>query len=294
VRRSTQKRLPAFHKSPLPEGSYAKQRLTRGRTGKPVAGMTWVKVWRGFLRDEKLHFIHKHYGPDAIVFWIGTLTECDDHGRLTMPGEVFADVCKMEFKRVFEYMQIFSRFGLVTICNADVTECNGDLLKVNNWDKYQHSESYLRVKRHRKKTVTECNGDVTGAKRSVTEEEEEEGEVEEEGDKSNRSFAKFWAAYPKKVGKKPCEQKWRTKKLWRMGLYLLRDVETRKAKDRKWLEGYIPNPLTYLNQERWNDELEVGHGDQKSKPSGNSVRDRIRRAQGNNAIIDVTPDKESH
>ena len=25
----------------------------------------------------------------------------------------------------------------------------------------------------------------------------------------------------------------------------------------KWLEGFIENPTTYLNGERWNDEIEV-------------------------------------
>lgn len=258
-----------------------------------MSGMTWVKLWRGCLRDEKLQYIHKHHGPEAVVFWIGLLTECNQDGVLTMPGEVFADVVNMEFKRVFEYMQIFSQFGLVTICNADVTQCNGDLVKISNWEKYQRSDSYTRVKRHRRKGVTQCNGDVTPAKQFVTTEEEEEEEVEEEEEKIHRSFARFWGEYPKKVGKKPCEQKWRTKKLWRLEKKIIQDIHSRKAVDRKWHEGFIPNPLTYLNQERWEDEIEVWHADKK--PSSNSVQDRIRRAQGaNNTIIDITPDKEPH
>ncbi|RME80440.1 MAG: hypothetical protein D6775_16145, partial [Caldilineae bacterium] len=37
---------------------------------------------------------------------------------------------------------------------------------------------------------------------------------------------------------------------------LIADVKRRMAHDRKWIEGYIPNPLTYINQNRWEDEIE--------------------------------------
>lgn len=34
-------------------------------------------------------------------------------------------------------------------------------------------------------------------------------------------------------------------------------LKDQKSKDRKWLAGYIPNMSTYLNQERWNMDIEV-------------------------------------
>ncbi|HHH31521.1 MAG TPA: hypothetical protein ENK57_24675 [Polyangiaceae bacterium] len=69
-------------------------------------------------------------------------------------------------------------------------------------------------------------------------------------------FDAFWAAYPKKVGKKPCREKWRAKKLDRIADRIIADVERRKREHRPWLQGFVPNPLTYLNQERWEDEIE--------------------------------------
>lgn len=33
-------------------------------------------------------------------------------------------------------------------------------------------------------------------------------------------------------------------------------LKDQKEKDRKWIEGYVPNMSTYLNQERWNLEIE--------------------------------------
>ena len=69
-------------------------------------------------------------------------------------------------------------------------------------------------------------------------------------------FEIFWKAYPKKVGKKNAERAFL--KLEGVSLdALLRAVEAQKN-TRQWQEDggrYIPNPSTWLNQGRWEDEL---------------------------------------
>jgi hypothetical protein len=69
-------------------------------------------------------------------------------------------------------------------------------------------------------------------------------------------FAEFWEAYPSKTGKKPAEEKWRQKRLDAHADAIIADVRKRITKDRRWLDGFIPNPSTYLHQERWNDEMQ--------------------------------------
>ena len=68
-------------------------------------------------------------------------------------------------------------------------------------------------------------------------------------------FEDFWKAYPKKRKKKTAKEIWRRKKLDRLADQLIADVGKRQAQDTQWKEGYIPDPTTYLNQERWEDEL---------------------------------------
>lgn len=68
-------------------------------------------------------------------------------------------------------------------------------------------------------------------------------------------FDDWWAAYPKKVGKKPALQKWRSRGLDAVADALIADVLHRAANDDGWLRGYVPDPLTYLNQDRWEDDL---------------------------------------
>lgn len=74
------------------------------------------------------------------------------------------------------------------------------------------------------------------------------------------SFETFWKQYPKKVAKKKVEQKYN-------------QLATSKQKEEEILQGlksytekwriektnltYIPNPLTWLNQERWNDDVQI-------------------------------------
>jgi len=88
------------------------------------------------------------------------------------------------------------------------------------------------------------------------EEEEKEKEKEEEKEESiNVSFGVFWDLYGKKKGSKDsCEKKWNK----------LKDVERVKIIETlpdfkasvKEIQ-YLPFPETYLNQKRWNDELEI-------------------------------------
>ena len=69
-------------------------------------------------------------------------------------------------------------------------------------------------------------------------------------------FDEFWAEYPRKVKKQDALKKWKSKKLDAKADELIADVKNRKQNDRRWLEGYAPDPTTYINGERWNDEIE--------------------------------------
>ena len=74
-----------------------------------------------------------------------------------------------------------------------------------------------------------------------------------------QEFLDFWAAYPKKTGKDAAYRAWQTKKRERRLPAIDELLEAvRKAKaSSQWQEDggkYIPNPSTWLNQGRWEDE----------------------------------------
>jgi hypothetical protein len=71
-------------------------------------------------------------------------------------------------------------------------------------------------------------------------------------------FQSFWDAYPTKVGKAKALESWnRISPDDELVATILSGIERSKPSQR-WREGIIPNPSTWLNQGRWDDELPVG------------------------------------
>ena len=84
---------------------------------------------------------------------------------------------------------------------------------------------------------------------------------EEDKDKEDKNnFEKFWTEYPRKISKKKAEQVFLKispdNELFKK---IMSTLETAKRLP-QWTKDngqFIPHPTTWLNQERWNDELEV-------------------------------------
>lgn len=74
-------------------------------------------------------------------------------------------------------------------------------------------------------------------------------------DKDKLDFYEFWNLYPNKVGKVKCEPKWNKLNLEQQTKILSTLPTFIKNKP---FESYThPNPETYFNQERWNDEIVI-------------------------------------
>jgi len=72
-------------------------------------------------------------------------------------------------------------------------------------------------------------------------------------------FDKFWTAYPRRVGKRAAQAKWKTLKLNPLLDQILRAVEAQK-KTESWRKDngqFIPHPATWLNRGSWDDEIDV-------------------------------------
>ena len=80
------------------------------------------------------------------------------------------------------------------------------------------------------------------------------------------AFERFWKLYPRKIGKRAAWLVWKRQIQPRQrGLLTILTVElvidalTRQVKDGHFSEetSYIPHPRTWLNQGRWEDEIET-------------------------------------
>jgi hypothetical protein len=69
-------------------------------------------------------------------------------------------------------------------------------------------------------------------------------------------FVEFWAiwppGHPRKVGKQQALNKWASLGCAEITAHILAHVEWLKTTD-DWKRGFVPQPCTYLNQQRWVD-----------------------------------------
>jgi len=71
-------------------------------------------------------------------------------------------------------------------------------------------------------------------------------------------FAEFWEIWPKtdrKQAKAECLKRWKARGLEAESAAIIAGVLAKK-KTKKWLDGYEPAPLTFLNQRQWTDDIE--------------------------------------
>ena len=81
----------------------------------------------------------------------------------------------------------------------------------------------------------------------------------DKNDKNNTpdGFEEFWKEYPKKVGKTTAEKAWG--KANPDHLVVLRSLAKHKQTN-QWVKDsgqFVPNPTTWINQKRWEDEVEA-------------------------------------
>jgi hypothetical protein len=68
-------------------------------------------------------------------------------------------------------------------------------------------------------------------------------------------FETFWTLYPKKKAKDSCKIKWKAKNLDKHAEEIIAKLKEQIDHDDEWRHGFIPNPLTYINQNRWKDDI---------------------------------------
>jgi hypothetical protein len=126
------------------------------------------------------------------------------------------------------------------------------------WNKRQYASdsSAARVAKHREGKKQACNVTVTPPDTDTDTDTDTEEKKEQKHVARATRFADFWSAYPKKAGKQPAEKAWKQKRLDAMVDTIVADVRNRITADRRWVEGFIPDPVKYLREERWTDEVQ--------------------------------------
>ena len=71
----------------------------------------------------------------------------------------------------------------------------------------------------------------------------------------DKQFDEFWSLYPKKVEKKKAKAVFEKLDPDEELLKKMLDAIKKQKESDQWQRGFVPNPTTWLNGERWNDDL---------------------------------------
>lgn len=192
------------------------------------------------------------------LVFIGLFSNADDEGRgrakpVYVKSMLFPYDDDIRVTDVEKSLSEIAANMSITFYNHDGSE----YYSLDNWNKWQ------KVERPSKSVIPLFGDDsaiirgTVGEQSCPREEKEVKEEEKEEKDARARRFAVFWSSYPRKTGKVKVEQKFNklnpNEELFET---MLNALEAHKASAQWQKENgqFIPNPETWLNQRRWEDE----------------------------------------
>ena len=113
------------------------------------------------------------------------------------------------------------------------------VVSVCNYETYQVAENKTERKRNASGTEAERSKEVKEVKEDII----------------DVQFDEFWQLYPKKVGKKPARNKYKYALKETTQENLITSLKAYIKSKKNEPSTYLLNPATWLNQERWNDEI---------------------------------------
>ena len=249
----------------------------------------WIKLKKDFINSDAVDFLmsQKNGAEYVVLYQMLCLMTVKTNGKLERQlNEVIIPYDADKIQRDTKYfnidtvrnaLQLYIHLGLIY---KDDNGC----LSIADYENLVGSESGSaeRVRRFRNSKALHCNDDVTEMKQISNELSNTDIDIDKEIDidtdkeviNTNIScnenseievldqkemwFESFWEIYPKHQDKKKAKQKFlklcKDEKKYQEIMQGLRNVLPVWAKkDTK----YIPMPTTWLNGERWNDEVDL-------------------------------------
>ena len=226
-----------------------------------IDSLSWVAI-PNRQDGRSYRFLLRHSeGPDALLAFIATVQRCSRFSRshrdgwLTDDGTAAGrpwDADDLEMMTDIPAAHFEMMFKLCSDPKIGWIECQkytGSIPGVYHEDTGSIPGVY--------------HEDTTGTRSIHIREGGKEGNIQEGGRMSDSdvvSFSLWYEEYPSKVGRKVAEKAWKAAND-KPTLEVMLDKLAQQKTTRKWREGIIPNPATYLNQGRWDDEVAPDDGE---------------------------------
>lgn len=197
--------------------------------------------------------IMSELSPLTRLFYIALWNFADDEGYIKNNHKWLKIKC-------LPYDKVDISELIKELVNHDRIAISGEVIFIKNFTKYQ------KINKPQPSTLSQefkdsrnVHGMVRECERTKREEEEEiEEEEEEEEEMCKEDFARFWEIYPNKKNRKKAEEKF-----LKLNNSLLPEILSSLQKQiqcEAWARDggkFIPHPTTWLNGERWKDDIEI-------------------------------------
>lgn len=154
-------------------------------------------------------------------------------------------------------LERFEKLDFLTVSLTGKSTKSGKLITIVNWRLYQSNEEEDNRQNNRQNNKEITDRQPTD-NRHIKEEGKEYKELKEDKEKG---FERFWELYPSKRKKPVARIAWMNMRVHSEGQYaLINAAVERYKKTNQWQEEngrYIPDPDTFLQDERWTDEIKL-------------------------------------
>lgn len=236
----------------------------------------WLKFRDDFFDSKRIKKLRKMAGGDTytIIYLKMQLKALKSDGILEFTGveDDFASELALDLDEPVEDVKM----TLMFLLQYGMCECSDNThyflpYVIENTGSETASTQRVRDYRERQKAL-QCNNSVTGVKRIGNAEKEIEIRDRDKSKSKNTiahpevsvvsDFDAFWSIYPRKVGKGAAKKSFE-RAILKTDLKTILDAVEAQRQSPQWQRDggqFIPHPATWLNQERWDDEVETGDG----------------------------------
>ena len=194
----------------------------------------WIKLHKSLLDDYKFHCLPVASRALAPCIWL--LASESDDGSVAHDPEMIAFRLRMSVEEVVAAIKPLLSAGFLTLLR--------DASKPLAEGKQDASKELSLARSREAEAETEKNSRASRSGREGL----------------NGAFTAFWSAYPRKKSKGHAEKAWlKIKPDEQLASQIIAAVGRATTSDDWTREGgkFIPHPATWLNGERWEDEIEA-------------------------------------
>lgn len=241
--------------------------------------MSWFRMYAEFAHDPKVQMMSEAMQRRYIML---LCMRCGNGGVTLQDSEV-TFMLRITSDEWRETKAVFIEKGFIDETN--------NLL---NWDKrqYKSDSSRERVSAHRARIKAENQARNNGDENAVTLQKRRGNALDTDTDTDitpqpptggiAARFDVFWSAYPKKSGKDAARRAFAKRKANDALLAEMLAAIAEQAKSPQWVKDggqYIPNPATWLNEGRWQDEQQAHAATENFRPGTDEYFEQNRHAK---------------